>query len=101
MGVYGVPVALIGIAYIILVSHWLLPDIKKGYSSMLALYQDSMEGILLGERVVQWSPAAGRTVHNSGLRDTGGIYLMSVHRIHWAVLHEFVLNSGKVQFSTG
>ena len=31
------------------------------------------EDILLGARLTQWSPAAGRTVQRSGLRDTGGM----------------------------
>ena len=52
------------------------------------------------------SPAAGRTVKRSGLRDTGGIYLVSVYRarsgnIHRAVGQDFVMNVDDVLYFTG
>lgn len=99
LGKYGVPVALAGIAYILLASPFLLP--KAGVDQ-----QQGHEDILLGARLTQWSPAAGRTVQRSGLRDTGGIYLVSVHRaatgnVHRAVSQDFVLNVGDILYFTG
>jgi len=67
---------------------------------------DDAKDILLGARLTQWSPAAGRTVQRSGLRDTGGIFLVSVKRaatgnIHHAVGPEFVLQVGDILYFTG
>ena len=62
--------------------------------------------ILLGARITSWSPAAGRSVKRSGLRDTGGLYLVSVRRaatgnIHRAVGQEFVLNVNDIVYFSG
>lgn len=99
---YGVPVALIGIAYIIVFGPILLPGEKSGDGG------SPLDGdeILLGARITTWSPAAGRSVKRSGLRDTGGLYLVSVRRaatgnIHRAVGQEFVLNVGDIVYFTG
>ena len=100
LGEYGVPVAMAGIAYILIASPFLLPGGKGSKKDGDALLPDGGgESILLGARLTKWSPAAGRSVQRSGLRDTGGIYLVSVHRaatgnIHRAVGPEFVLNVG-------
>lgn len=99
---YGVPAALIGVAYIILFGEILLPGGKSGDGG------SPLDGdeILLGARITLWSPAAGRSVKRSGLRDTGGLYLVSVRRaatgnIHRAVGQEFVLDVGDVVFFSG
>ena len=60
----------------------------------------------MGARLKAWSPAAGRSVKRSGLRDRGGIYLVSVHRaatgnVHRAVSNDFVLNVGDILYFTG
>ncbi len=109
LGEYGVPVAMAGIAYILIASPFLLPGGKGGQKDgdNAALLPDGGgESILLGARLTKWSPAAGRSVQRSGLRDTGGIYLVSVHRaatgnVHRAVGPEFVLNVGDILFFTG
>jgi hypothetical protein len=94
----GVPLAMVGIAFILLTSPWLLPE---------GMTQTQVrEDILLKARVTKWSSAAGRTIHRSGLRDTGGIYLVSVLRaatgnVHHAVPREFVLNEGDILYFTG
>ena len=67
---------------------------------------EESDDVLLGARLTQWSPAAGRSVKRSGLRDTGGIYLVSVHRfatgnVHRAVGQDFVLNAGDILYFTG
>lgn len=105
LGKYGVPIALAGICYIILASPFLLPggiSHKEGGTMPL----ESKEDVLLGARLAPWSPAVGRSVKRSGLRDTGGIYLVSVHRsatgnVHRAVGQEFVLNVGDILYFTG
>ena len=91
---YGVPVALMGIAYLIIFGPMLLPGRRSGSGGMPLFDGDE---ILLGARITLWSPAAGRSVKRSGLRDTGGLYLVSVWRAatgntHRAVGPEFVLN---------
>jgi di/tricarboxylate transporter len=96
---YGIPVAMAGLAYVLLMSPFLLPGNTDDS-------EDPSEAILLGARVTQWSPAAGRTVQRSGLRDTGGIFLVSVHRaatgnVHRAVSRDFVLNVGDTLYFTG
>ena len=107
LGVYGVPVAFVGMTYVLLFSPCLLPygGGKSAERSGNTPLEDN-EDILLGARLTQWSPAAGRTVKRSGLRDTGGIYLVSVHRyvtgnVHRAVGQDFVLNAGDILYFTG
>jgi Citrate transporter len=101
LAVYGVPNALVGILYCIVASKYLLPE-GKGKDPG----DNSTEDILLGAKLMPWSPAAGRSVKRSGLRNTGGLYLVSVHRaatgnVHRAVGQEFVLNVGDVLYFTG
>eukprot|EP00977_Amphora_coffeiformis_P021935 scaffold10085_cov168-Amphora_coffeaeformis.AAC.6 len=111
LGRYGVPVALLGTAYVVLVTPWLLPSSSFSSSSRddvtsLVSNNTTTENILLGARVLSWSPAAGRTIRRSGLRDTGGIYLVRVQRdatgnVHHAVSPDFVLQVGDVLYFTG
>jgi hypothetical protein len=107
LGEFGVPIAIAGICYLLLASPFLLPGgawSKDGDRGIVPI--DSQDDILLGARLTPWSPAAGRSVKRSGLRDTGGIYLVSVHRVatgnvHRAVGQEFVLNVGDLVWFTG
>ena len=110
LGEFGVPVAMAGIAYILLLSPFLLPGGKSGGGSSnkhgVPVDNTAMDDLLLGARLTPWSPAAGRTIQRSGLRDTGGIYLVSVHRaatgnVHRAVSNDFVLNTGDILYFTG
>jgi hypothetical protein len=99
---YGVPVAIMGVAYIMIFGQILLPG-GRGGSGGSPFDGDE---ILLGARITSWSPAAGRSVKRSGLRDTGGLYLVSVRRaatgnIHRAVGQEFVLNVGDIVYFSG
>ena len=104
---YGVPVALVGIAYVLLATPLLL-DRKnhRAADNMMNASVHNTDDILLGARLTQWSPAAGRTIRRSGLRDTGGIYLVSVKRsatgnLHTAVSPEFVLEVNDILYFTG
>jgi hypothetical protein len=99
---YGVPVAIMGVAYMMVFGSILLPGGRSG-SGGSPLDGDE---ILLGARITSWSPAAGRSVKRSGLRDTGGLYLVSVRRaatgnIHRAVGQEFVLNVNDIVYFSG
>ena len=103
LGEFGVPVAIVGLTYILIVAPFFLPfgRSSKGMDSA----QDA-DALLLGARLTPWSPAAGRTVKRSGLRDSGGIYLVSVHRaatgnVHRSVSPDFVLSVGDVLYFTG
>jgi di/tricarboxylate transporter len=101
---YGVPLAMAGIAYILLAAPYLLKDHEHLEDSVQSL-NDSPD-LLVRARVTKWSPAVGRTVQRSGLRDTGGIYLVSVHRastgnLHRAVSRDFVLSMGDILYFTG
>jgi hypothetical protein len=107
LGEYGVPIAMAGICYILLASPVLLPGGKgRKDGERGSIPMDNQEDVLLGARLAPWSPAAGRSVKRSGLRDTGGIYLVSVHRattgnVHRAVGQDFVLNVGDILYFTG
>ena len=114
LGQYGVPVALAGMIYILLASPFWLPggnsrgdgsaNQGEGGSGFDGLDPDN--NILLGARLKQWSPAAGRSVKRSGLNDHGGLFLVSVHRaatgnVHRVVGPDFVLNVGDILYFTG
>lgn len=106
LGQYGVPVMIAGIAYVLIASPFLLPGGSRSGGGDAMLPPDGDESILLGARLTKWSSAAGRSVKRSGLRDTGGLYLVSVHRaatgnVHRAVGQDFVLNVGDVLYFTG
>jgi hypothetical protein len=114
LGLYGVPIAMAGICYILLASPFWLPGGTGGcgvsnngnQNNGAVLPMDHQEDVLLGARLTPWSPAAGRSVKRSGLRDTGGIYLVSVHRaatgnVHRAVGQDFVVNVGDILYFTG
>ena len=86
LGQYGVPVALVGMIFVLIASSFILPDGTKVTNGSTSddgrSYPANLDGniILLGARLTKWSGAAGRSVKRSGLRDTGGLYLVSVHR---------------------
>jgi hypothetical protein len=76
LGQYGVPVAFVGLTYILVFSPWTLPGgVKRIGTAASTIRELPMDdgSILLGALMTQWSPAAGRTVRRSGLRDTGGM----------------------------
>lgn len=115
LGKYGVPIAMAGMAYVLVFSSYLIPGGAKfiggsgsgsGGGEGAEVPADLDDSILLGARLTKWSAAVNRTVKRSGLRDTGGVYLVSVHRaatgnVHRAVGPDFVLNVNDVLYFTG
>ncbi len=110
LGKYGVPVAMAGMAYVLIFSTFLIPGGAKFIGARggdeTEVPADLDDSILLGARLTKWSAAVNRTVKRSGLRDTGGVYLVSVHRaatgnVHRAVGPDFVLNVNDVLYFTG
>lgn len=100
---YGVCLAMSGMLYVFLSSPYLLVPETQNMGGDILLHSANL---LLGARVTPWSPAVGRTIKRSGLRDTGGIYLVSVKRettgnVHYAVSVELVLGVGDVLYFTG
>ena len=115
LGAYGIPLTLIGLAYIILFSHWLLPggarNCQEGTNTTSSSTNEqeaasAEDRLLLGARLLHQSFAAGRTVKQSGLCDNGGgIFLVSVYRcatgnIHRAVGNDYLLEVGDVLYFT-
>ncbi|MBI4270693.1 MAG: SLC13 family permease [Candidatus Rokubacteria bacterium] len=71
----GVPCALVGLAWVLLASRWLLPERRPA----AALFADPREYTV--EMLVEpGSPLAGRTIEEAGLRHLAGVYLMEIDR---------------------
>jgi di/tricarboxylate transporter len=71
----GVPAALIGAAFIILTSRWLLPDRRPA----LSMHDDAREYTVEME-VADDSPLVGKTIEDAGLRHLPGVYLAEIDR---------------------
>jgi di/tricarboxylate transporter len=74
VAIYGVPVMLLGFAYMITFSSFLLPN--EGGSGN----GGGADSILVSARVLRWSPACDNTVADSGLRGLPGLFLVTVHK---------------------
>ena len=71
----GLPCALVGVTYILLVGRWLLPD----RTSVVSKMQDPREYTV--EMLVEVdSPLVGQSIEQAGLRHLPGMYLMEIHR---------------------
>lgn len=71
----GLPIAVLGITYMLLFGRWLLPDRKPVFSR----WDDPREYTM--EMLVQSSsPLVGRTIENAGLRNLPGMYLAEINR---------------------
>ena len=71
----GVPAAVLGIAYIVVGSRWLLPDRKPVINP-----QDDARSYTVEMMVDTGSPLAGRTVEDAGLRHLPGLFLIEIDR---------------------
>jgi di/tricarboxylate transporter len=70
----GLPVAIAGIAYILVVGRWLLPD-----SGRRELASTEQRGYSV-EMVVTGAPVAGKSVEGANLRGLEGLYLAEITR---------------------
>lgn len=71
----GIPVALLGLAYVPLASKWLLADRRPAVTQL----DDPREYVV--EMVVQpQSPIVGQSIEDAGLRSLPGMYLMEIQR---------------------
>jgi di/tricarboxylate transporter len=71
----GLPCAVVGIGFIMLTSHWLLPDRRPAVST-----NDDPREYALEMMVEPGSPLSGRTIEEAGLRHLQGLYLMEIDR---------------------
>lgn len=71
----GVPSALIGCGYLILVGNWLLPDRGSAISRLKDPKEYTVEML-----VDAGSPLVGRTIEQAGLRNLPGAYLAEIDR---------------------
>ena len=71
----GVPCAVVGIGYLLLVSGWLLPDRTTDLAQPLDPRQYTVE-----MAVSAGGPLVGRSIEEAGLRHLPGLYLMEIHR---------------------
>jgi di/tricarboxylate transporter len=76
LGLYGVPVALVGFAYILAFSTTLLPNDASGGAGG----DQQHAAVLVKARILRSSPACDSTVADSGLRGLPGLYLVTVHK---------------------
>ncbi|HKJ03613.1 MAG TPA: SLC13 family permease, partial [Longimicrobiales bacterium] len=71
----GVPIAVVGLAYLILVSPALLPD-----HSQVETDAESARRYLAEMRLSSPSPLIGRTIEDAGLRHLPGLFLVRIER---------------------
>jgi di/tricarboxylate transporter len=71
----GLPAALIGGAFILLMSPWLLPDRRPAIST-----QDDSREYTVEMQVERGSPLVGKTIEQAGLRHLPGVYLAEIDR---------------------
>lgn len=71
----GLPAALIGMAYLIFLGRWLLPDRRPVMSDLDDPRQYTVEML-----VETGSPLVGKTIEEAGLRHLPGMYLVEVER---------------------
>ena len=71
----GVPVAIVGLAFMLGTSRWLLPDRRPAGTTFADPREYTVE-----MTVDAGGPLAGRTVAESGIADDSGLQLIEVHR---------------------
>lgn len=102
LSMYGVPVALSGMAYMLLASPFLLPGGKKSGESGGTSGGKIEDSLAVGAVVAPGSPVVNKPV--ATLRGLNGLYLVSVQRgdmLLRAVTPEFLLEEGDVLHFTG
>lgn len=71
----GIPMALVGLAFILLTTRWLLPDRRPAISQMGDPREYSVEML-----VDRDGPLVGKTVEDAGLRHLSGMFLAEIDR---------------------
>ncbi|HEX7005387.1 MAG TPA: SLC13 family permease [Trueperaceae bacterium] len=71
----GVPCAILGIGYVLLVSRWLLPDRRPPISAQLDERAYQVEMVVSDK-----GPLVGKSIESAGLRHLPGLYLAHVER---------------------
>lgn len=71
----GVPAVLLVFAYVLLASHWLLPERKSAITQFSDERQYTVEMM-----VVPNSGIDGKSIEEAGLRQLGGLYLIEIER---------------------
>lgn len=71
----GLPAALIGCAFVVISSRWLLPDRKPAISNL-----DDPRSYTIEMLVEPDSPLVGKTIEDAGLRHLPGVFLAEVDR---------------------
>lgn len=71
----GVPAAIIGIGFVVLTSHWLLPDRRPALSNLADPRQYTIEMLVEPD-----SPLVGKTIEGAGLRHLPGVFLAEIDR---------------------
>ena len=88
----GVPVAVIGIGFILLTSRWLLPDRRPVINQLADPREYSVEMLVDAD-----GPLVGKNIENAGLRHLSGMFLAEIDRdgtVLPAVSPSEVLNAG-------
>ena len=75
IGAVGVPVAIVGIAFVILAARWLLPERRPAIAAVENPREYTVEMMVVANGEID-----GRTVDEAGLRHLAGVYLMEVER---------------------
>lgn len=77
----GVPIAAVGIAYILLFGRRLLPDLDDEITP-----EQSAKKYMTAMRVEPTSPIVGKTIEQAGLRSLPGLYLSRIDRLETTVI---------------
>ena len=75
IGAIGLPITLVGIAYVVATSRWLLPERREAHATFANPREYAIE-----MKVRPGSPIVGRTIEQAGLRHLPGAYLASIER---------------------
>jgi di/tricarboxylate transporter len=71
----GIPCAVVGILYVLIASHWLLPERRPAMAQLENPREYTVEMM-----VEPGSPLAGQTVQAAGLRQLPGLFLIEIER---------------------
>lgn len=88
----GLPIAVMGIVYVVIASRWLLPTRKAAVDRLASPREFTVE-----MQVALASPLDGTSIEKAGLRHLPGLYLAEVYRqdlAEPAVAPDFVLRGG-------